>query len=71
MSTVRVLNTQSAIRLTPEGESSSTIVVRSAESVIKLSQVGVQGAKGDQGDPGTPGQDGEAGIPEIMDGGNF
>ena len=71
MSTTRVITTQSALRLTPEGETTSTIVLRAAESVVKLSQVGAQGAKGEQGDPGTPGQDGSADIPEIIDGGNF
>lgn len=68
MSTVRLSNVQSLIRLTAEGDTSSTLVLNSQESVIKLSQLGAQGP---QGIPGPPGQDGSAEIPDILDGGNF
>lgn len=37
-------------------------------------EAGLPGAKGDDGDQGPPGRDGidgQAGVPEILDGGNF
>lgn len=68
MSLVRLTAVSSVIRLTPEGDTSSTLVLRSQDSVIKLSQVGAQGAAGP---PGPPGTDGNAEIPEVIDGGNF
>ena len=38
---------------------------------VLTAQGGLMGPQGEQGPQGIPGQDGQAGIPEIMDGGNF
>lgn len=67
MSTLRVTTNQSVIRLTPEGDSPQ-VILSSAESTIKLSEVGVQGPRGFSGPAG---QDGSAEIPDVLDGGNF
>jgi hypothetical protein len=71
MSTLRVVTNQSLVRLTPEGESNSKLVLHASQSVIRLSEVGIPGPPGEQGDPGQDGEDGQAGLPEIIDGGNF
>jgi hypothetical protein len=68
VSTVRLTTNQSVLRLTPEGETTSQLVLHASQSVIKLSQLGAQGPRGFQGPPGA---DGTAQIPEVIDGGNF
>lgn len=67
MSSIRIVAQESVIRLTPEGDGSH-LVLHEHVSAIKLSQVGAQGPQGLRGEAG---EDGQAGVPEILDGGNF
>jgi hypothetical protein len=71
VSLIRITNVNSVIRLTPEGETQSHLVIHNQESAIKISEVGMQGPEGDAGPPGRDGLDGQAGLPEVIDGGNF
>lgn len=68
MSTVRLTSNQSVLRLTPQGDTTSTVVIHSSQSILKLSETGAQGPQGIQGPPG---QDGAAQVPAELDGGNF
>lgn len=71
MSTLRIITTEQVVRVTPQGDGPSISLDTSPISVVRVSEVGVQGAPGEQGQKGDPGPQGPAYEPEHVDGGFF